>query len=205
MLSYFNLGVYEFWIRGNNEQLAPIKPTAAVQVIKDSVLFMNLNPAEKKATQEAINILGKISRFGNVPARYFRQPFHALTRFEPDGGSLLIINGACSKDVFNALELTREQRAVKVLTTKLLPGIQQLRTDIDVSEKYLAFTFTFGSKPAGNTGAGSVQSEFLCAVFLTDDLKKYAAGRLEQTALLSKGHYFYKDNSNYKPPIKITL
>jgi hypothetical protein len=204
MLSHFNTGTHKHWIHGKNEHLASASSTA-IQVIKDSVLSRKLSPVEKKAVQEAITIIGKIRSFGDSPAHYFIMQFPGSTKYGPGGGALLIINGACSRDIYSSTKLTKEQRALKVLTTKLLPGIKQLGSTFNVSSKYLAFTFTFGSKRDKNANLEDVQSEFLCAVFLTEDLKKYNTGELPQTALISKGDYYFKDNSNYRPPIKIAL
>ncbi len=123
-----------------------------------------------------------------------------------DTSLALIISTAFIDKIYNTIKLTSRQRATKVVTTYLLPAIQQVAKNFKDGEvKYFGFTAVYGSKNALDNSVLALQAEFVGIVIPAQLINKYATGDITEDELLQGADVFSSDRDMVAEVKKIKI
>tara|TARA_R100000687_G_C6422119_1_gene151520 strand:+ start:254 stop:943 length:690 start_codon:yes stop_codon:yes gene_type:complete len=113
-----------------------------------------------------------------------------------DKSITLIISSVYIKNIYNTLELSSKQRATKVLSTYILPSLNEFVKHFPNSNiQYFAISCIYGSKDFSNDSELNIKPEFLAIVVPAETLKKYVDLEITEEALVNSAEIFLSDRN----------
>lgn len=216
VLKFESLGAKTYWSLSIGYASAKYRPKEREDVLKDLSSWLQYKPeedtehpptkyelmliAEYKLTSKYQNELKKLfGHFGLIGSNlglFLYGDKEIPVRFANiDGKTCLLIRGVATDNVYNTLRTTAKSRAAKVLTSSILPTLNDFYNSFkDTDIAYYGMIISYGSKDFSDESiALNLEAEVLCLIVSKDNCRKFVNGEITETKLLDSSHIYISD------------